>query len=668
MEKENSDDLTLTEEELNILRDTFYAQAAEMTERLSDDLISLSSGGGDRESIKRIKRFFHTLKGDSSSIGLKNIAEVIHKMEDLMGAVEDGTVAITEEVLDLALKVVDEVSSGIEAHQKGAEYSVPGTLLEKLEKIAGGFENAHIPGAACAGNAKTLYSIRLVFSSDCRTRQAGALLISQLLPQAGDVLSIEPALEVSDAEPPESINIIMASSLGPGELKGFFSIPGVIGEVSVETADNERAGSVPIDAANGRAEEPRSEAPQTIRVLSNRIDQVMDLVGELVMARSMMGQFISRFESRHPKDELLSGLLALNSFIRRSLSDLQRSVMSIRMVPIGRVFKRFPKMVREISRAGGKEIDLVIEGAETEVDKALIDVVGEPLMHLIRNAADHGMELPEQREAAGKKRRGSIKVAACHKDNDIVIKIEDDGRGINTPKLREKALKEGLITAEDALKMDDRDLMRLIFLPRFSTAETVSDISGRGIGMDIVKDVVENMRGSIGVRSRAGQGTVFTLRFPLTLAIMRGIIFRIGDRAYALPMGSIVEIVRTFQKDVGITGGREMLRIRDRIIPLVRMGGPETASRGRNGKMFVLVLNHGETEIGLIVDSLVREEELVVKAVDENWINTCAVCGASILGDGTVVMILNVAAVAAGVLSAAPEDLYKGSQLTGTGP
>lgn len=659
MKKENPDDFTLTEDELNILRETFYAQAAEMTERLSDDLLSLSSGGGDKETIKRIKRFFHTLKGDSSSIGLKNIAEVIHRMEDLMGAVEEGTLAVTEEVLDLAIKVVDEVSSGIDAHQNGTEYSVPRTLLEKLENMAAASGKAHAGGAARGGNAKAFYSIRLVFSSDCRTRQAGALLISQLLPQAGDVLSIEPPLEASAAEPPESVKVLLASSLGSGELKGLFSIPGVIEKVSIETAGNEKAGNAPNDSANGRAEEPRGESPQTIRVFSNRIDQVMDLVGELVMARSMMGQFISRFESRHPKDELLSGLLALNSFIGRGLSDLQKSVTSIRMVPISKVFKRFPKMVRDISRAGGKEADLVIEGGKTEVDKALIDVVGEPLMHIIRNAADHGMEPPAEREAAGKKRRGVIRVAACHKDNDIVISIEDDGRGINIPKLREKALKEGLITAEDALKMDDRDLTKLIFLPRFSTAETVSDISGRGIGMDIVKEVVENMRGSISVRSQAGQGTAFTLRFPLTLAIMRGVIFRIGDRAYALPMGSIVEIVRAFPKDVGITGGREMLRIRDRIIPLVRMG-KETASRNRkNGRIFVLVINHGESEIGLIVDSLVREEDLVVKAVGENWINSSAVCGASILGDGTVVMILNVAAVAAGVLSAAPEAVYK---------
>lgn len=672
MENENSEFSLLNEEELNALKETFYIQAMEMTELLTEEVLALGRLDNKSDSIKKIKRFFHTLKGDSSTIGLKSLAKVIHTMEDLMGGVEDGRVEINDEVQDLILKVIDEITESIKAHRNGIEHSIPTFLQEKVKGLLQNFEKSPLPelseyeelkAISSAEDGKTIYSVRFYFSPDCLLKSAGALILAQNLPKWCEVVKTEPSFDSPEIEKRDFISAIIASDYGPEELQSIYLIPDVISEVCLDEIKVEDLKSQPIVQSKETMQPAHEvETVQAIRVMSGKIDQVMDLVGELVMGRSMLGQLISRLEASYPKDEIVSNFLTTNAFIGRSLSDLQRNVMSIRMVPVNRVFRKFPRMVRDISRDSGKEMDLFLEGEATEVDKALVDVVGEPLLHLIRNAADHGIESPSEREAAGKNRRGTIRIRAYHKANDIVIKVEDDGRGIDIARLKDKAVGAGIITREDANRMNDREAIELIFLPRFSTAEAVSDVSGRGIGMDIVKEVVESMRGSIEVDTEPGAGTAFTLRFPLTLAIMRAIIFRISDKLFALPMSSVDEIVRVFHKDVDVASGTDMLRNRDRVVPLVRMNdiiGVPSTGRGKNGKMFVLVLSHGTKEIGMVVDSLVREEELVVKAVDEEWIDTDLVCGASILGDGTVVLILNGTAIVTRAAGGANGMMYR---------
>lgn len=658
---DNFDTIMLSQEELDFLKETFYVQATEMTEQLTEEVLALEANGCKGESLAAVKRFFHTLKGDSSTIGLKEVADLIHRTEDLLGELENKAVEFNSGVSDLLLKVIDEISGAVRSHKSGEKRRIPASLKKELAGLCGNLKKAlpfelseyeELLASEAAEGGKTVYSVKAVFSPDCQMKSAGALMLEQRLASSADLIRVCPSADSAGIESAESLTAVVASARKAGDLKRLYLIPGVVGEVSVEPLDPgmlKRAGASPGPEKKAEAgAAPVVSESQSIRVRSEKIDQVMDLVGELVTGRSMIEQLVKNFERRHPKDELVSNFQKANTFIGRSLTDLQRSVMSIRMVPVEKIFKKFNRMVRDLARAGGKEIDLVIEGEHTEVDKALVDAVGEPLLHLLRNAADHGIETPAEREAAGKKRAGTIRVVAYHRDNDIVIRIEDDGRGMDASRILDKAVRTGVISAGEAERLDEKEALGLIFLPGFSTAERISDVSGRGVGMNIVKEVVTGLRGELTVKSEAGAGTAFTLKFPMTLSIIRAILVRIGEKLYALPMSSVVEITRAFSKDVSMVSGVETVRNRNRVLPLIKMRGTvgaTTCKVRKDGKIFVLVLNHGDQAVGLVVDALVGEKELVVKAVDERWVATSMVSGASILGDGSVVMILNVASV-----------------------
>ncbi len=682
------DTMMLSEEEMEQLKQMFYQQAIEMLDSLNQETLGLESATleEDRKGrLKTIKRVFHTLKGDSASIGLKEVSKIVHKMEDLMAAMEDGSAKpVNDSLSELIFNVVDEVSKAITTHQEGREYGGSPELYESIDNFIKQTieeneatidlsEYEQLLASNSLEDGKFLYKMKFYFSPDCLMKSAGTLMLAQHLPKGGEVIKMTPDAESPELENATYIKAVLASTNNPKDLKELYMIPTVINKIEVEdfqleqqaapareqfdpdqftpdqpAQDTGQTAQPQAEAAPTQAAATVSETVQTIRVNSDRIDQMMDLVGELVMGRSMIGQLVSKFEQSHPGDELVSNFVFANSFIERSLSDLQRSVMSIRMVPIGRVFKKFPRMVRDLSRASDKSIHLDIVGETTEVDKALVDTVGEPLLHLIRNAVDHGIEFKEERLAADKTPEATIKIEAYHQGNDIIIEVEDDGRGIDTEKLKQKAIEKGVITKDEAARMDEKEATNLIFSPGFSTAKTVSDVSGRGIGMDIVKSVVDTMRGSIKVKSVLGEGTKFTLRFPLTLAIIRAILFNIGDKLYALPLGSITEILRVFKKDLDLVAGKEVMRYREKVLSLLTLDelvGTKVVRKVTDDKLFVVVFNHGDIELGLVVDNLVGEEELVVKTVAGEWINTDIVGGASILGDGTIVMILNVASM-----------------------
>src|SRR3990167_7970153 len=381
----------------------------------------------------------------------------------------------------------------------------------------------------------------------------------------------------------------------------------------------------------------------TIRVESERVDQFMNLVGELVIGRSMLMQLFLELEERFPREEILGRFAYANSFIDRSLSDLQKSVMKVRMIPIDKVFKGFPRVVRDLAKAGNKDVRLIIKGEDTEIDKGLVDVIGEPLIHIIRNAIDHGIETAEEREAAGKNRQGMVRLEAYHKGNDIIIEVDDDGRGIDPKELKAKALEKGFLTENELERMNDREAINLIFLPGFSTAKVVSEVSGRGVGMDVVRSVVDALRGSVRVKTEVGAGTTFMLRFPLTLAIIKALMFSACDRLFAIPLASVKEITRVFVKEVALINGKEVLRMREKVIPLVRLEEVlNLGSRSRKmDKLFVVIVSIEDKDIGIAVNKLVGEEELVIKSVTDQWVNTNIVGGASILGNGQVVLILN---------------------------
>jgi two-component system, chemotaxis family, sensor kinase CheA len=387
-------------------------------------------------------------------------------------------------------------------------------------------------------------------------------------------------------------------------------------------------------------------AENILRVDAERIDSVLNLVGELIIGKSMLQQALNDFARRYPKEATRGRLADALAFQARVLNDLQRSVMKVRMVPVEQLFRRFPRMVRDVAKQCGKEVELVISGRDTDLDKSLLDAIAEPITHLVRNGISHGIEAAEDRARSGKPALGTIRLDAYHYGNQVHVEVSDDGRGIDTGRVIAKAIEKKLISPEKAAGLSESDILELVFQPGFSTAQEITEISGRGVGLDVVQTVMHRLKGTVEVFTHAGQGTTFCLKLPLTLAIIKALLFRVEKRLYAIPLNAVAEISRATEADVHQVDNCEVLQLRGRVLPLVRLGRPhDDLSKNSLTKIFVLVITLGERKLGLIVDGLESEEELVIKAVDDQTVATDLVSGASILGDGRVVLILNLAAV-----------------------
>ncbi|PYY05392.1 MAG: chemotaxis protein CheA [Acidobacteria bacterium] len=549
-----------------------------------------------------------------------------------------------------------------------------GSLLEKPKnivpyKLSGRFawtEYEHIAIERAHSQGQTVYHIALAVDPTCPMKSAAMQLVKNVLAQLGDILAAFPDSSI----PPEHIDVMefaVASEQSEDVFTTKCRIPSIISDVLVEAASAqspiEQAAAVPVHdesadvlgIADANAESTESSTAATaqstsvkLRVDAERIDTVLNLVGELVIGKSMLMQNISEFDKRFKKDPLRTKFADALAFQARVLNDLQKSVMKIRMVPVEQLFRRFPRIVRDVARTCGKNVVLQVSGEETDLDKSILDTLAEPLSHLVRNSADHGIETPEQRVALGKAPQGTIRLNAFHQGNQIVIQCSDDGAGIDRYKLVSKAVEKGIITHDEAERISDNEALHLIFHPGLSTADEVTAISGRGVGMDIVKSVIEQLKGTISIDSKPGAGTTFLLKVPLTLAIIKALMFRVSDRLYAVPLASVLEIARASASDVHRVDQHEVMQLRDQVLTLIRMG--QLVHRGPlpvNNKIFVVVVTIAERKFGLIVDRLVGEEELVIKALDDHIAATEFVSGASILGDGSVVLILNLAAVVA---------------------
>jgi two-component system chemotaxis sensor kinase CheA len=369
-------------------------------------------------------------------------------------------------------------------------------------------------------------------------------------------------------------------------------------------------------------------------------------VGELIIGKSMLQQALNEFAVHYPKEAIRGRFADAMAFQSRVLNDLQRSVMKVRMVPVEQLFRRFPRMVRDVAKQCGKQVELVLTGQDTALDKSLLDAIAEPLTHLVRNAIGHGIESAEERARGGKPAQGTIRLEAYHQGNQVIVEISDDGRGIDAQKVKKRATERGLVKPEEAGRLNEADILDFIFRPGFSTADEITEISGRGVGLDVVQSVLHRLKGTVHVVSRAGQGSTFRLQLPLTLAIIKALLFRVEQRLYAIPLNAVAEIARAHEGDIHRVDNCEVLQLRDRLLPVVRLGRPaEGRTEGRPEKVFVLVIAMGERKLGLLVNAIEGEEELVIKALDDRTAETDLVGGASILGNGQVVLILNLAAI-----------------------
>ncbi len=700
------------------LRELFYETSQELLQALNDEALKLEKSPGDQEIVRSIRRTVHTLKGDAAACGLRELSELAHQFEDALsldGAAAHSAVAeIAFAAADVFVEMIAAYRRGGKLPSTKAlskRIEVTAVPMKKKtaprgKKTAGGrtvkksaskpvsAKTSSTPSGAKSISDWTEYERRAMTNAQadgqdvlqvtvkmdphCAMPIAGRQLVHNAISTMGPVIAVRPDIKSPAAS--KYVDFVLATVQTAEQIAAKCKIPTIVDEVTVELllapapaagkdqescerAARPQAAAQPEPAlpdpapAAARPEATASPVVQEniLRVEAGRIDNVLNLVGELIIGKSMLQQAINEFAKRYPKELLRGKFSDAMAFQSRVLNDLQRSVMKIRMVPVDQLFRRFPRLVRDVARQCGREVELAVSGEDTDLDKGILDAIGEPLTHLVRNAVSHGIESPEQRRKSGKTAHGTVRLNAYHQGNHVIIEVTDDGRGIDAQKIRAKALELGLTSPEESARLTETEALDFIFRPGFSTAEQVTEISGRGVGMDVVQSVLHRLKASINVETRLGEGTTFRLKLPLTLAIIRALLFWVEQRLYAIPLNAVVEISRTLESEVHQVDNYEVLQLRNQVLPLLRLGRPASEA-DRKTKLFVLVILVGERKYGLIVDALEGEEELVIKALDEQTFSTDLVSGASILGDGRVVLILNLPAVVEHVAQARPDQ------------
>lgn len=676
-----------SEQEVHQLKEAFYAQSAELMESLVQQLLELERAPDNEHCLLEIRRVIHTLKGDSRSVGLSSLADLVHRVEDILVPITEKHRAPDQSIIALLFQCADAFQHILQESRAGREDSIDIVDLldqisrhreapeaESSEDSASLTEYARLQIESARQQGQSVYEIMINFDPRCQEKGVGAFLVTKKLADVGEVLLSDPPVESDAVNQSDHVRLLVVSRAAKEQIEEGCRVVGVVGDATVRPYQatgtiQERRSGIERRAGIDRRAAAMGPADHVLRVDSRRVDEMMNLVGELMICRSIIGQHSSELDERYQKDESVAQLVSTNAVMERTLSDLQKGVMKIRMVPIDQVFRRFPRVVRDLSHESGKQIGLEIVGKETELDKSLVDVLSEPILHLVRNAIDHGIESPEVRAKLGKSTAGTVTLKAYPESNQIVIEVGDDGKGIDRDRVRQKVLEKNLIGDRDLKKLTDQDVLDLIFLPGLSTAERVTEVSGRGIGMDVVKTTIEKLKGIIQVRSEPSKGTTFVLRLPLTLAIIRAMMFKVGESLFALPVSSIVEITRA-AADLETVHGKPILRLRDRVISLIRMrelfgieeprleqgggssprvennAGDASAVRVQSAarveqRVFIIVVGLAEKRIGIVVDELIGEQELVIKPLDDQCVPSKSVAGASILGNGKVVLILD---------------------------
>ncbi|HEY0701692.1 MAG TPA: chemotaxis protein CheA [Candidatus Acidoferrales bacterium] len=683
----------LPDDRADELRDLFFESAAEILQAMNEAGLALEGRPGDAESLRSVRRAVHTLKGDSAACGYRELSELAHDLEDVLSPalVRENSGLIAEVVLTAA----DTFHEMLAAYRNNLQPPAGGALREYIQRLlrkpaTGRAEEVPANVATFAWTEyerlsiseafrrkEKVFQVALHLAKESLLPAAAFELAKKALEGAGKLLALRPEtgdeivegglIEAAISSPksadwiqkrcqvPSVVARIAVSPLFQGE-----TAPRDVLDILVESEAAAVAAEVTGDLSQSdhQADEgfhdsgsaigiAHAATENTIRVDANRIDTVMNLVGELIIGKSMLQRAIAEFDRRFAKDALspkFSDALGLQS---RILNELQKSVMKIRMVPVEQLFRRFPRVVRDVAKLRNKDIGLEIAGQNTDLDKGILDALAEPLAHLIRNAADHGIESTAEREAAGKFARGTVSLDAYHKGDQVVIEVIDDGRGIDREKVIRTAIKRGILKEEDRARLNEAEAHHLLFTPGFSTADEITEISGRGVGLDVVKAALDNLKGTIEIQSELGKGTTFRLMVPLTLASIQALLFRVAGRLYAVPISSVIEITRLAESDVHQVDDHEVFQLREQVLTLVRLERLEGRAQAseRTPRTYVVIIGAGTRRFGLAVDSMMGEEELVIKALEDELITSPVVSGASIMGDGTVVLILNVAAV-----------------------
>jgi len=664
----------------------FLDELDEKIQVLNDGFLTLEREGQHAATIQEIFRAAHTVKGSSAIMGYDRMSELTHEMENLLDRLRQGMLQVTSPMVDVLFEALDTlkalreeiVGSGgqvdiapVVARLRafGGEGSAPAAAPAGVGEA--GAAPPEIPGAGDFTESEievmreaflvglVPYRVTVRLDQGCQMKAARAFLVFRNLEELGEVIrSVPPAEALQDGRFDDAFEVVLLSREDPDRIHNQLMTIAEVSAVLVEAVvlPENKAGEVaetavsPAEKTAPAAVQENTHAEQhqtvrTVRIDVQKLDNLMNLVGELVIERTRLDRFAQVIGNRLGNDEIVETLEGIASHLGQVTNDLQVQIMKARMLPIAQVFNRFPRMVRDLAHKLGKEIDLVIEGRETELDRNVIEVIGDPLLHLVRNAVDHGIEPPEERVRRGKPRTGTLRLRACHQENNIVIRVEDDGRGMDPEILRRKAVEKGLIDEESARRMRDADALQLIFLPGFSTAENVTDLSGRGVGGDVVKNQIESFGGSVEVESTPGAGTRFTIKLPLTLAIIRALMVDLAGQVYAFPLVNVQEIIQFPRDEIRMVGDDEVVVVRGSVLPLVRLGRFFGYPEKDGGKICVVIIGTGESRVGVVVDGLLGEQEIVIKSLGDLLGRIPGLSGATILGDGRVALIVDVRAL-----------------------
>ena len=645
-----SDELFNREEFVSYFRD----EAEELLQQIDADLLKLeecvNSAEAHAEIVNSLFRALHTIKGSGGMLGFTDVQGVAHKLENLADLLRKDRMPLSETCVDILFHGRDFLTDLVESAVTGAPPpSGLGEYLSRLDQFVAIYEETSQVIEGKIG-AETTFEA----AAQAESKAAG--------PGDVDAFEAEVARLLAEAEAQRQ----PAAAAAEPAVQPDPTPPAATPAADAPAAEVTAAPVPPPAAAPAAAEAPgkaqkgaekRSSLHQTIRVDIERLDALLNLVGELVINRTRISDIANTLE-RLMNDKATVGdstmgashgiiaplakdLADSAALLARTTNEIQESIMKVRMVPIGQVFDRFPRLVRDVAKARGKEVQLVISGAETDLDKTIVDEVGEPLMHLLRNSVDHGIEPPDVRQQRGKQRAGTIALNAYHEGNQIIIEVTDDGGGIDLDKVRARGIKQGLISSED--RLSDRELIELIFTPGFSTAEVISDVSGRGVGMDVVKKNITSLKGIFDVDSVAGQGTRFTIKLPLTLAIIQALLIRVVDELYAIPLDSVIESQRVEMPDVRTVHGNEVITLRGQVVPLVRVADFFQLGGQRDPeKVMIVIVGLQGKQVGLVVDSFEGEQEIVIKPLSDVVGRIPGISGATILGNGSISLIIDV--------------------------
>lgn len=672
----------------------FLDEAEEQIQILDESIILLEQDKENMELLNKIFRAAHTLKGSSASMGFDKMAHLTHAMENVLDRLRHRDLAVSTEIVNLLLEALDnlqllknEIVSGqdqqvnvegvIAKLKKAAEGVVIETLPAEpvspaVDKRATEIQTEQVKVSALElddieknviNSAEVkgyhIWHVAVKLAEDCLMKAPRAYIVFNNLKDAGEVIKTIPSIqEIEEEKFDRTFELVLISRedadtvaniiKSVSEIDSVAVVP-VVTEQENKAADPVISEKSAVGSTGGKKASQGSAAAakvtQTVRVDVQRLENLMNLVGELVIDRTRLLDVGQGLKNKLGNQDMVETLEEVSVHIGRITTDLQEEIMKARMFPIEQVFNRFPRMVRDLAQKAGKEVDFIVEGRETELDRTVIEEIGDPLIHLLRNSIDHGIESPEERKALGKPVQGTVRLNAFHRENQIIITVEDDGRGIDADKLRRKAVEKGLISPDTAARLSEREAINLIFLPGFSTAKTISDVSGRGVGMDIVRNHIEKINGIIDIETVQGKGTRFTIKLPLTLAINRSLLVYLDESVFAFPLSSVVEIINVERKNIQRVQKRDVVLVRGEVLPLVKLrqvlhGG---GAQGELPDKFpVVVCGISEKRVGLVVDALLGEQEIVIKSLGEYIGQVAGLAGATIMGDGRVALILDV--------------------------